>query len=83
LPPRQKRLPDALTDDQVRHLLSGIRNPIRKTCLATIYAYGLRLSEVTTLEIGAIDQANQVPRVIGKGNGRNGRSGQLSSSCCG
>jgi integrase/recombinase XerD len=66
--PRQKRLPDALTDDQVRHLLIGIRNPIHKTCLATIYACGLRISEATTLEIGAIDRANQVLRIVGKGN---------------
>jgi integrase/recombinase XerD len=66
--PRQKRLPDALTDDQVRHLLIGTRNPIHKTCLATVYVCGLRISEATTLEIGAIDRANQVLHIIGKGN---------------
>jgi integrase/recombinase XerD len=36
--PRQKRLPDALPDDQVRRLLSGIRNSTHKTCLAVMYA---------------------------------------------
>ena len=66
--PRQKRLPDALSEDQVRRLLSGIRNPIHKTCLAVMYACGLRISEATTLEIGAVDRANQVLRIIGKGN---------------
>ena len=66
--PRQKRLPDALSDDQVRQLLSGIRNPVHKTCLAVMYACGLRISEATTLEVGAIDRANQVLRIIGKGN---------------
>ena len=66
--PRQKRLPDALSDDQVRRLLSGIRNPTHKTCLAVMYACGLRISEATTLEIGAVDRANQVLRIIGKGN---------------
>ena len=66
--PRQKRLPDALSEDQVRHLLSGIRNPTHKTCLAVMYACGLRISEATTLEIGAIDRANQVLRIVGKGN---------------
>lgn len=30
--PRQKRLPDALSDDQVRRLLGGITNPIHKGC---------------------------------------------------
>ena len=66
--PRQKRLPDALSDDQVRQLLSGVRNPVHKTCLAVMYACGLRISEATTLEIGAIDRANQVLRIIGKGD---------------
>jgi site-specific recombinase XerD len=66
--PRQKRLPDALSDDQVRHLLSGIRNPVHKTCLAVMYACGLRISEATTLEVGAIDRANRVLRIVGKGN---------------
>jgi integrase/recombinase XerD len=66
--PRQKRLPDALSEDQVRQLLGGIRNPVHKTCLAVMYACGLRISEATTLEVGAIDRANQVVRIIGKGN---------------
>ena len=66
--PRQKRLPEALSEDQVRQLLGGIRNPIHKTCLAIMYAGGLRISEATTLEVGAIDRANQVLRIIGKGN---------------
>ena len=33
-----------------------------------MYACGLRISEATTLEIGAIDRANQVLHIIGKGN---------------
>jgi integrase/recombinase XerD len=66
--PRQKRLPDALSEDQVRHLLSGIRNPVHKTCLAVMYACGLRISEAITLEVSAIDRANQVLRIVGKGN---------------
>jgi len=66
--PRQKRLPDALSDDQVRHLLGSIRNPAHKTCLTVMYACGLRISEATTLQIGAIDRANLVLRIIGKGD---------------
>ena len=66
--PRQKRLPDALSDDQVRRLLKCIRNPTHKTCLAVMYACGLRISEATTLEVGAIDRANQVLRIVGKGD---------------
>jgi integrase/recombinase XerD len=33
-----------------------------------MYACGLRISEATTLEIGAVDRPNQVLRIIGKGN---------------
>jgi site-specific recombinase XerD len=33
-----------------------------------MYACGLRISEATTLEIGAVDRANQVLRIIGKGD---------------
>ena len=49
-------------------MLGGIRNPVHKTCLAVMYACGLRISEATTLEVSAVDRANQVLRVIGKGN---------------
>jgi integrase/recombinase XerD len=33
-----------------------------------MYACGLRTSEATTLQVSAIDRANQVLRVVGKGN---------------
>jgi len=33
-----------------------------------MYACGLRVSEATTLEVGAICRANMVLRIIGKGN---------------
>ena len=33
-----------------------------------MYACGLRISEATALEVGAIDRANQVLRIVGKGN---------------
>ena len=46
----------------------SIRNPIHKTCLAVMYACGLRISEASTLEVDAIDRANRVLRIVGKGN---------------
>ena len=66
--PGQKRLPYALSDDQVRQLLGHVRNAIPRTCLATMYACGLGIGEATTLEIRSIDRANQVLRIIGKGD---------------
>jgi len=57
-----------LTDAQVRSLLSHVRNPIHKACFALMYACGLRSGEVAALEVSAIDKANLLLRVIGKGN---------------
>ena len=57
-----------MSDDQVRRLLGVIHNPVHRTCLALMYACGLRVSEATTLEVGAICRANMVLRIIGKGN---------------
>ena len=49
-------------------LLGCVRNPGHKTCLSVMYACGLRISEAATLEVGAIDSANMLLRVTGKGN---------------
>ena len=53
-------------------MLGAIRNPTHKTCLAVMYACGLRIGEAITLEIGAVGragpEAGPVLRVIGKGN---------------
>src|SRR5690349_4310356 len=65
---RQKRLREALSDDQVRHLLGCVQSPIHRTCLAVMYACGQRISEAATLETSAIDRARTVLRIIGKGN---------------
>ena len=62
------RLPEVLSDEQVRALLGGVRIPVHKACLALMYACGLRISEAATLEIGAIDRANMQLRIIGKGD---------------
>jgi integrase/recombinase XerD len=67
-PPKRKRLPHVLTDEQVRRLLGCIRKPIYRTCFAVMYACGLRISEAVSLEVGAVDSANMTLRVIGKGD---------------
>jgi integrase/recombinase XerD len=58
----------ALTDKQVRGLLRRVSNPIHRTCFALMYACGLRIGEAATLAIGAIDGANGLLRMVGKGN---------------
>ena len=66
--PRQKRLPHALSDAEVRRLFGCITNPLHRTCFAVMYACGLRIGEAATLEIGTIDSDNGLLRIIGKGN---------------
>lgn len=57
-----------LADADIRRLLGCITNPTHRTCFGVMYACGLRTSEAATLEIAAIDGANHLLRIIGKGN---------------
>lgn len=66
--PQQKRLPAALSDNDVRRLLGCVRNPVHRSCLAVMYACGLRISEAVAIELKAIDSANRLLLIIGKGN---------------
>jgi len=66
--PKQKRLPEALSDEQVRRLLGCVRNQIHRACLATMYACGLRIGEAVSIRIGQIDGDNAMLSIIGKGD---------------
>jgi len=67
------RLPGSLTEAQVEALLAapdvssaqGVRD---RTMLELMYASGLRVSELVTLKVFNISQADNVLRVFGKGN---------------
>jgi site-specific recombinase XerD len=54
---KPRMLPVVLSPDEVRLVLSGVRHPVRRMALATIYALGLRLNEGLSLETGHIDSA--------------------------
>lgn len=56
-------LPAVLTQDQVRELLKAERNPKMRTIFITIYAAGLRISEVTRLRTGDINSKRMVIHV--------------------
>jgi integrase len=67
-PGPEKKLPVVLSLAEVRQLLSSIRLPRYKVCLATIYACGLRLQEGTHLQVADLDSARMMIHVRhGKG----------------
>jgi integrase/recombinase XerD len=66
--PREKKLPVVLSLDEVRKILTGVRLPRYRVCLATIYSCGLRLQEGTHLQVPDIDSARMLVHVRhGKG----------------
>ncbi len=66
---RPKRLPVVLGSDEVDRLLQCTANLKHRTCLTTLYACGLRLSEGSNLTIPDIDSARMQLRVRqGKGD---------------
>jgi len=72
LPKRPDRLPDALSVAQINALLDqpfgeGPRAQRDKAMLEILYGCGLRASELVGLDMGCIDFAGGVVRVLGKG----------------
>lgn len=73
LPKKAERLPDVLS---VRQALALLDQPFPKTAagqrdraiIEVLYGCGLRVSELTGLDVGAISLEDEVVRVIGKGS---------------
>jgi len=66
--PREKRLPDVLTVEEVHRLIHAIRTLHNKTYLWTVYSLGLRLTEGLNLQVGDIDGQRKLVHVHrGKG----------------
>lgn len=72
-----KRLPVVLSRDEVSSFLGAIRNLKHRAMLTTLYATGLRASELVGLPIGNIDSRRMVIRVQ-QGKGRKDRYVMLS-----
>lgn len=71
-PSRLDRLPRAMTVDETFRLLEGAglsgKSPLRDLALLELlYSSGLRVSELTGLDVGALDLPGGVVRVAGKG----------------
>ena len=74
-----KKLPVVLTMAEVRRLLAATRSLKQRAILTTVYAAGLRVSEVVALEVSDIDSEQMVIRVR-QGKGRKDRFVMLSPS---
>jgi integrase len=79
---RQNKLPVVLSADEVVRFLEAIRSLNSRTALTTVYAAGLRVSEVVLLKIADIDSQRMVIRVEQGKGGKDVTSCSLGS-CCG
>jgi integrase len=59
-PPREKKLPDILSIEEVRRIIALIRLPRYRVSLTTIYSCGLRLQEGTHLQVPDIDSGRHM-----------------------
>jgi len=67
--PREKKLPDILSREEVQCILKNIRLQRYRACLQTIYSCGLRLQEGTNLQVQDMDSARMLIHLRGgKGN---------------
>ena len=73
MPKMHKKLPIVLSVDDMFGILDGIGTKSvlgkrNKAILELMYSSGLRVSEVVSIELGAIDYTNKTIRIVGKGN---------------
>ena len=71
------RLPEILNPDELQRLFAAARKPLHRTILMTMYATGMRASEVVRLQARLIDSGRMVIRVEG-GKGEKDRYVPLS-----
>lgn len=68
-PPKEKKLPVVLSQEEVRRVLGCLRSFRHYVCLSTVYSCGLRLSEATSMQIADLDSDRMLIHIHqGKGN---------------
>ena len=63
-----RKLPHALTVEQVERLIAAAENPRDRAIIETFYASGMRLAELTNLRIENIEWKARTARIVGKGD---------------
>ena len=76
-PKRPHTLPLVLSQDEVAQLINAAANPFHRVVLMTLYATGMRRTEVTRLKIADIDTQRMVVH-IRAAKGRKDRDVMLS-----
>jgi len=68
LPKRAQKIPELLTQEEVRRIIYASKNRKIYALLSLCYGCGLRLSEVTTVQVTHLDSKNQRLKIVqGKG----------------
>jgi integrase/recombinase XerD len=68
--PKEKKLPEVLTIEEVRRILGCVHHLCFKACLSTIYACGLRIQEGTHLQVKDIDSVSEILHIHGGKGGK-------------
>jgi integrase/recombinase XerD len=76
-PKKTRSLPTILSQEEVAQLIHAARTPCERILLMTLYATGVRRSELTHLKISDIDSQRMVVHIRG-GKGRKDRDVMLS-----
>ena len=79
IPKKAQRIPELLTRAEVGRILTACANPKHRTMLTLCYGYGLRLSELVSLKVRAIDGERALLR-IEQGKGAKDRLVPLSDT---
>ena len=78
-PKKDKRLPEVLSLDEVKELLTQIKNVKHKTLLSLLYSCGLRIGEALSLKLTSVDLERNLLHVK-SGKGRKDRFVPLSET---
>ncbi len=61
---RERKLPDVLDINEVKEILSNIKNLKHKTIISLIYSCGLRISEAVNLKVTDIDSERMMIKIV-------------------